>query len=160
MKKLLLIFLVYLLALTCSSSGTIKLPDKNLEVRDNIVYYKNEPYTGTVSGTDINNNSARFKAEIKNGIVDGKVELLASDIDFIYNMSDGKLNGESSVLDIIMLYKEDIIQKCYSNSSFITQEMADSFCKVTKENPDGESFPTTGKELQKRTLNIIKRLNK
>ena len=143
MKKLLLIFLVYLLALTCSSSGTIKLPDKNLEVRDNIVYYKNEPYTGTVSGTDINNNSARFKAEIKNGIVDGKVDLLASDIDFIYNMSDGKLNGESS-----------------SNSSFITQEMDDSFCKVTKENPDGESFPTTGKELQKRTLNIIKRLNK
>ena len=160
MKKLLLIFLVYLLALTCSNSRTIKLPDKNLEVRDNIVYYKNEPYTGTVSGTDINNNSARFKAEIKNGIVDGKVELLASDIDFIYNISDGKLNGESSVLDIIMLYKEDTIQKCYSNSSFITQEMADSFCKVTKENPDGESFPTTGKELQKRTLNIIKRLNK
>ena len=160
MKKLLLIFLVYLLALTCSSSRTIKLPDKNLEVRDNIVYYKNEPYTGTVSGTDINNNSARFKAEVKNGIVDGKVELLASDIDFICNMSDGKLNGESSVLDIIMLYKEDIIQKCYSNSSFITQEMADSFCKVTKENPDGESFPTTGKELHKRTLNIIKRLNK
>ena len=160
MKKLLLIFLVYLLALTCSNSRTIKLPDKNLEVRDDIIYYKNEPYTGTVSGTDINNNSARFKAEIKNGIVDGKVELLASDIDFIYNMSDGKLNGESSVLDIIMLYKEDIIQKCYSNSSFITQEMADSFCKVTKENPDGESFPTTGKELQKRTLNIIKRLNK
>ena len=160
MKKLLLIFLVYLLALTCSNSRTIKLPDKNLEVRDDIVYYKNEPYTGTVSGTDINNNSARFKAEIKNGIVDGKVELLASDIDFIYNISDGKLNGESSVLDIIMLYKEDTIQKCYSNSSFITQEMADSFCKVTKENPDGESFPTTGKELQKRTLNIIKRLNK
>ncbi len=160
MKKLLLIFLVYLLALTCSNSRTIKLPDKNLEVRDDIIYYKNEPYTGTVSGTDINNNSARFKAEIKNGIVDGKVELLASDIDFIYNISDGKLNGESSVLDIIMLYKEDTIQKCYSNSSFITQEMADSFCKVTKENPDGESFPTTGKELQKRTLNIIKRLNK
>ena len=160
MKKLLLIFLVYLLALTCSNSRTIKLPDKNLEVRDDIVYYKNEPYTGTVSGTDINNNSAGFKAEIKNGIVDGKVELLASDIDFIYNISDGKLNGESSVLDIIMLYKEDTIQKCYSNSSFITQEMADSFCKVTKENPDGESFPTTGKELQKRTLNIIKRLNK
>ena len=160
MKKLLLIFLVYLLALTCSNSRTIKLPDKNLEVRDNIVYYKNEPYTGTVSGTDINNNSARFKAEIKNGIVDGKVELLASDIDFIYNISNGKLNGESSVLDIIMLYKEDMIQKCYPKSSFITQEMADSFCKVTKENPDGESFPTTGKELQKRTLNIIKRLNK
>ena len=86
MKKLLLIFLVYLLALTCSNSRTIKLPDKNLEVRDDIIYYKNEPYTGTVSGTDINNNSARFKAEIKNGIVDGKVELLASDIDFIYNI--------------------------------------------------------------------------
>ena len=160
MKKLLLILLTYLLVLTCSNSGTVKLPDKNLEVRDDIVYYKNEPYTGTISGTDINNNSAGFKAEIKNGIVDGKVELLASDIDFIYNISDGKLNGESSVLDIIMLYKEDTIQKCYSNSSFITQEMADSFCKVTKENPDGESFPTTGKELQKRTLNIIKRLNK
>ena len=160
MKKLLLIFLVYLLALTCSNSRTIKLPDKNLEVRDDIIYYKNEPYTGTVSGTDINNNSAGFKAEIKNGIVDGKVELLASDIDFIYNISDGKLNGESSVLDIIMLYKEDMIQKCYPKSSFITQETADSFCKVTKENPDGESFPTTGKELQKRTLNIIKRLNK
>ena len=160
MKKLLLIFLTYLLVLTCSNSRTVNLPDKNLEIKDNTVYYKNELYTGIVSGTDRNNNSARFKAEIKNGIVDGKVELLASDIDFIYNMSDGKLNGESSVLDIIMLYKEDIIQKCYSNSSFITQEMADSFCKVTKENPDGESFPTTGKELQKRTLNIIKRLNK
>ena len=160
MKKLLLIFLIYLLALTCSNSGTIKLPDKNLEVKDDTIYYKNEPYTGVLSGTDINNNSARFRAEIKNGIVEGKVELLASDIDFIYNISDGKLNGESSVLDIIMLYKDDIIQKCYSNSSFATQEMADSFCKAAKENPDGESFPTTGKELQKRTLNIIKRLNK
>ena len=159
MKKLLLIFLTYLLVLTCSNSRTIKLPDKNLEIKNNIVYYKNEPYTGIVSGTDLNNNSARFKAEIKNGIVDGKVELLASDIDFIYNISDGKLNGEISVLDIIMLYKDDVIQKCYSNASFATQEMVNAFCKVTKENPDGESFPTTGKELQKRTLDIIKRLN-
>ena len=137
----------------------MNLPDKNLEIKDNTVYYKNELYTGIVSGTDRNNNSARFKAEIKNGIVDGKVELLASDIDFIYNVSDGKLNGEISVLDIIMLYKDDVIQKCYSNASFATQQMADAFCKVAKENPDGESFPTTGKELQKRTLDIIKRLN-
>ena len=159
MKKLLLIFLTYLLVLTCSNSRTVKLPDKNLEIKDNTVYYKNELYTGIVSGTDRNNNSARFKAEIKNGIVDGKVELLASDIDFIYNVSDGKLNGEISILDIIMLYKDDVIQKCYSNASFATQQMADAFCKVAKENPDGESFPTTGKELQKRTLDIIKRLN-
>ena len=159
MKKLLLIFLTYLLVLTCSNSRTVNLPDKNLEIKDNTVYYKNELYTGIVSGTDRNNNSARFKAEIKNGIVDGKVELLASDIDFIYNVSDGKLNGEISVLDIIMLYKDDVIQKCYSNASFATQQMADAFCKVAKENPDGESFPTTGKELQKRTLDIIKRLN-
>ena len=137
----------------------MKLPDKNLEIKDNTVYYKNELYTGIISGTDRNNNSARFKAEIKNGIVDGKVELLASDIDFIYNVSDGKLNGEISILDIIMLYKDDVIQKCYSNASFATQQMADAFCKVAKENPDGESFPTTGKELQKRTLDIIKRLN-
>ena len=56
------------------------------KITDDIIYYKNEPYTGTLSGTDINNNSARFKAEIKNGIVEGKVELLASDIDFIYPM--------------------------------------------------------------------------
>ena len=159
MKKLLLIFLTYLLVLTCSNSRTVKLPDKNLEIKDNTVYYKNELYTGIISGTDRNNNSARFKAEIKNGIVDGKVELLASDIDFIYNVSDGKLNGEISILDIIMLYKDDVIQKCYSNASFATQQMADAFCKVAKENPDGESFPTTGKELQKRTLDIIKRLN-
>ena len=112
MKKLLLILLTYLLVLTCSNSRTIKLPDKNLGIIDDIIYYKNEPYTGILSGTDINNNSARFKAEIKNGIVEGKVELLASDIDFIYNISGGKLNGESSVLDIIMLYKDDVIQKC------------------------------------------------
>ena len=159
MKKLLLILLTYLLILTCSNSGTVKLPDKNLEIKDSIVYYKNTPYTGIVSGTDLNNNSARFKAEVKNGIIEGKVELLASDIDFIYYVSDGKLNGEISVLDIIMLYKDDVIQKCYSNASFVTQEMADAFCKVAKDNPDGESFPTTGKELQKRTLDIIKRLN-
>ena len=87
MKKLLLILLTYLLVLTCSNSRTIKLPDKNLKITVDIIYYKNEPYTGTLSGTDINNNSARFRAEIKNGIVEGKVELLASDIDFIYNIS-------------------------------------------------------------------------
>ncbi len=159
MKKILLIFLTYLLALTCSNSKSIKLPDKNLEIKNNIVYYKNEPYTGEVTGTDSSNNSAKFKAQIKNGLVEGKVELLASDIDFIYNISDSRLNGEISILDIIVLYKDDIIQKCYSNASFATQEMADSFCKVINENPDGESFPTTGKELQKRTLDIIKRLN-
>ena len=159
MKKLLLILLTYLLVLTCSNSRTIKLPDKNLKIIDDIIYYKNEAYTGILSGTDINNNSARFRAEIKNGIVEGKVELLASDIDFIYNISGEKLNGESSVLDIIMLYKDDVIQKCYSNVSFATQEMADAFCRVVKENPDGESFPSTGKELQKRTINIIRRLN-
>ena len=159
MKKLLLVFMFYLLVLTCSNSKTVILPDKNLEIKNDIVYYKNLPYTGIITGTDFNNNSAEFKTEVKNGIIDGKVELLASDIDFIYNISDGKLNGEISVLDIIILYKDDVIRKCYSNASFATQEMIDAFCKTVKDNPDGESFPTTGKELQKRTLNIIKRLN-
>jgi hypothetical protein len=159
MKKILMFFIVYLLVLTCSNSKSVKLPDKNLEIKDSIVYYKNELFTGEVTGIDNSNNSARFKAQIKNGIVEGKVELLASDIDFLYSISNGRLNGEISILDIVLLYKDDVIQKCYPNTSFMTQDIADSFCKITKENPDGESFPTTGKELQKRTLNIIKRLN-
>ena len=90
MKKLLLILLTYLLILTCSNSGTVKLPDKNLEIKDSIVYYKNTPYTGIVSGTDLNNNSARFKAEVKNGFLVSKErkELWGVELDLLWQFKN------------------------------------------------------------------------
>ena len=135
MKKILLIFLTYLLILTCSNSKPVKLPDKNLEIKENLIYYKNTLYTGEITGKDLSNNSASFKTSVKNGKIDGKIELLADDIDYYYSISDDKLNGEISILDIKILYKDDVIQKCYSKAPFATKEMVDSFCKIIKENP-------------------------
>lgn len=43
---------------------------------------------------------------------------------------------------------------------FVAIPTVDKFCNMIKNYTDRESFPTTGKELQKRTIEIIKRLNR
>ena len=160
MKNILLIMLIFLSLLACSGGKTVQLPDKNLEIKDNKIYYNGGLFTGEIKAIDKESGAeepGRFSASVKNGEIEGKVALLAEDTDFTYNIKDGKINGVASTTGVEISYKDDEIQKC--SSSIIPMEMVNSFCDIIKKHPDGESFPTTGKELQKRTLGIIERLN-
>ena len=165
MKRMILVFFAILFVMSCGKGKipeAVKLPDKNLEVKNGKVYYKGELFTGAVNAVDKYSDPefpGKFRADIKEGEIEGKVELLASDIDYIYNISGGKLNGNVMILDVNIAFKNDVIQKCSSANNYLTKEMAEKFCETIKAHPDGESFPTTGKELQKRTLEIIERFN-
>ena len=102
MKNILLIMFIFLSLLACSGGKTVQLPDKNLEIKDNKIYYNGGLFTGEIKAIDKESGAeepGRFSATVKNGEIEGKVALLAEDTDFTYNIKDGKIAG--AALDVV-----------------------------------------------------------
>ena len=73
MKKGILIILLVLMVLSCGTSKKVTLPDKDIKIENETVFFKNEKYTGKINLKD--KNSVSGFITFKDGHLDGPTEL-------------------------------------------------------------------------------------
>ena len=73
MKKRIFIILLVLMVLSCGTSKKVTLPDKDIKIENETVFFKNEKYTGKINLKD--KNSVSGFITFKDGHLDGPTEL-------------------------------------------------------------------------------------
>ncbi|MDR2879461.1 MAG: hypothetical protein LBV03_06075 [Fusobacteriales bacterium] len=73
MKKGIFIILLVLIVLSCGTSKKVTLPDKDIKIENETVFFKNEKYTGKINLKD--KNSVSGFITFKDGHLDGSTEL-------------------------------------------------------------------------------------
>ena len=97
MKKGILIILLVLLVLSCGTSKKVTLPDKDIKIENETVFFKNEKYTGKINLKD--KNSVSGFITFKDGHLDGPTEL-KNDKKQMYtkfNIVNNQFEGETVV---------------------------------------------------------------
>ena len=97
MKKGILIILLVLMVLSCGTSKKVTLPDKDIKIENETVFFKNEKYTGKINLKD--KNSVSGFITFKDGHLDGPTEL-KNDKKQMYtkfNIVNNQFEGETVV---------------------------------------------------------------
>ena len=97
MRKEIFIILLVLMVLSCGTSKKITLPDKDIKVENETVFFKNEKYTGKINLK--NKNGVSGFVSFKDGHLDGLSEL-KNDKKQMYtkfNIVNDKFEGETVV---------------------------------------------------------------
>ena len=97
MKKWILIILLVLMVLSCGTSKKVTLPDKDIKIENETVFFKNEKYTGKINLKD--KNSVSGFITFKDGHLDGPTEL-KNDKKQMYtkfNIVNNQFEGETVV---------------------------------------------------------------
>lgn len=97
MKKGILIILLVLMVLSCGTSKKVTLPDKDIKIENETVFFKNEKYTGKINLKD--KNSVSGFITFKDGHLDGPAEL-KNDKKQMYtkfNIVNNQFEGETVV---------------------------------------------------------------
>jgi hypothetical protein len=97
MRRGIFIILVVLMILSCGTSKQITLPDKDIKIENETVFYKNEKYTGKVTLKDKNGDSGFIS--FTNGYLDGASEI-KNDKKQMYtkfNIVNDKFEGETTI---------------------------------------------------------------
>ena len=97
MRKIILIILLVLMVLSCGTSNKITLPDKDIKIENETVFFKNEKYTGKINLKD--KNSVSGFITFKDGHLDGPTEL-KNDKKQMYtkfNIVNNQFEGETVV---------------------------------------------------------------
>lgn len=97
MKKGILIILLVLMVLSCGTSKKVTLPDKDIKIENETVFFKNEKYTGKINIKD--KNSVSGFITFKDGHLDGPTEL-KNDKKQMYtkfNIVNNQFEGETVV---------------------------------------------------------------
>ena len=97
MKKGILIILLVLMVLSCGTSKKVTLPDKDIKIENETVFFKNEKYTGKINLKD--KNSVSGFITFKDGHLDGPTEL-KNDKKQMYtkfNIVNNRFEGETVV---------------------------------------------------------------
>ena len=97
MKKGIFILLLVLMVLSCGTSKKITLPDKDIKIENETVFFKNEKYTGKINLKD--KNSVSGFITFKDGHLDGPTEL-KNDKKQMYtkfNIVNNQFEGETVV---------------------------------------------------------------
>ena len=97
MKKGILIILLVLMVLSCGTSKKVTLPDKDIKIENETVFFKNEKYTGKINLKD--KNSVSGFITFKDGHLDGPTEL-KNDKKQMYtkfNIVNNQFQGETVV---------------------------------------------------------------
>ncbi len=97
MKKGIFIILLVLMVLSCGTSKKVTLPDKDIKIENETVFFKNEKYTGKINLKD--KNSVFGFITFKDGQLDGHTEL-KNDKKQMYtkfNIVNNKFEGETVV---------------------------------------------------------------
>ena len=97
MKKGILIILLVLMVLSCGTSKKVTLPDKDIKIENETVFFKNEKYTGKINLKD--KTSVSGFITFKDGHLDGPTEL-KNDKKQMYtkfNIVNNQFEGETVV---------------------------------------------------------------
>ena len=97
MKKRIFIILLVLMVLSCGTSKKVTLPDKDIKIENETVFFKNEKYTGKINLKD--KNSVSGFITFKDGHLDGPTEL-KNDKKQMYtkfNIVNNQFEGETVV---------------------------------------------------------------
>ena len=97
MKKGIFIILLVLMVLSCGTSKKVTLPDKDIKIENETVFFKNEKYTGKINLKD--KNSVSGFITFKDGHLDGPTEL-KNDKKQMYtkfNIVNNQFEGETVV---------------------------------------------------------------
>lgn len=97
MKKGIFIVLLVLMVLSCGTSKKVTLPDKDIKIENETVFFKNEKYTGKINLKD--KNSVSGFITFKDGHLDGPTEL-KNDKKQMYtkfNIVNNQFEGETVV---------------------------------------------------------------
>ena len=97
MRKGIFIIVLVLMVLSCGTSNKITLPDKDIKIENETVFFKNEKYTGKINLKD--KNSVSGFITFKDGHLDGPTEL-KNDKKQMYtkfNIVNNQFEGETVV---------------------------------------------------------------
>ena len=97
MRKGIFIIVLVLMVLSCGTSNKITLPDKDVKIENETVFFKNEKYTGRVELK--NKNGVSGFVSLKDGHLDGLTEL-KNDKKQMYtkfNIVNDKFEGETVI---------------------------------------------------------------
>ena len=97
MRKIILIILLVLMVLSCGTSNKITLPDKDIKVENETVFFKNEKYTGRINLKD--KNGVLGFISLKNGHLDGSTEIRNEKKQMYtkFNIVNDKFEGETVI---------------------------------------------------------------
>ena len=97
MKKGIFIVLLVLMVLSCGTSKKVTLPDKDIKIENETVFFKNEKYTGKINLKD--KNSVSGFITFKDGRLDGPTELKNEKKQMYtkFNIINNRFEGETVV---------------------------------------------------------------
>ena len=97
MRRGIFIILVVLMILSCGTSKQITLPDKDIKIENETVFYKNEKYTGKIALKDKNGDSGFIS--FTNGYLDGASEIKIDKKQMYtkFNIVNDKFEGETTI---------------------------------------------------------------
>ena len=123
MRKGIFVILMVLMVLSCGTSNKITLPDKDIKIENETVYFKNEKYTGKV---DLKNKNGTYGfISFKDGYLEGPAEL-KNDKKQMYtkfNIVNNKFEGETVIknadqgVDMTVNYNNGKIVRLLGNYS-------------------------------------------
>lgn len=146
------------------ASGNVTfLPNKDITFDNSRVYSQQTPFTGTLRGYNIDNNP-ECPDEITVDFVDGRIQgraqaITLEDIDVLYQINDGKLNGWSVVLVSRILYQNDKPVEC--KLSKLGMELgSDLDCsRFLADDPASSSMITTGSSVNNTFYDLLNQIN-
>ena len=122
MKKLLLFLILVFGGVLYSSVNEVNINNKGLGVRNGLITFNNENYTGIVRA-DLAGGSGYFT--LKNGYLSGQTDLKLKDLIFKFNVPDGYFDGETVIQTAVndrleMFFEKHELKRYKINSQVFT----------------------------------------
>ena len=122
MKKLLLFWILVFGGVLYSSVSEVNINNKALDVKNGLITFNGENYTGIVRA-DLAGGNGYFT--LKNGYLSGQTDLKLKDLIFKFNVPDGYFDGETVIQTaandkLEMLFEKHELKKYKINSQEFT----------------------------------------
>lgn len=112
------IFLLFLVGCD-NTDNVVYVPNQKITFHHQLVYYQDIPFTGTLVGYAIENNTEcpdEITVDFVNGLIQGRAQAITmEDIDVSYQLYNNKLDGWTTELMYRVLYDNDKIIDCEAN---------------------------------------------